>query len=68
MVHPIQVYCDNQATINIVNNPVYHDRTKHIEIDRHFIREKLDEGLFQISYVKSVDQLADVLTKGIGVV
>ena len=65
---PIQVYCDNQATINIVNNLVYHDRTKHIEIDRHFIREKLDEGLFQISYVRSVDQLADVLTKGIGVV
>ena len=67
---PIQVYCDNQATINIVivNNPFYHDRTKHIEIDRHFIREKLDERLFQISYVRSVDQLADVLTKGIGVV
>ena len=40
----LRLYCDNQATINIVNNPIQHDRTKHIEIDRHFIKEKLDEG------------------------
>ena len=45
-----------------------HDRTKHIEIDRHFIKEKLDVGTLHVSYVKSVDQLADILTKGISVV
>ena len=52
----------------MVNNPVHHDRTKHVEIDMHFIKEKLDEGILQISFVKSGDQLADVLTKGVNVV
>ena len=62
---PLRVYCDNHATIKIVNNPVYHDMTKHIEIDRHFITEKLDEGVIQVCYVRSGEQLADVLTKGV---
>lgn len=38
----MRLYCDNKATINLSNNPVMHDRTKHVEIDRHFIREKID--------------------------
>jgi hypothetical protein len=65
---PLQLYCDNQATINIVNNPFHHDRTKHVGIDRHFIKERLDEGALRVSFVKSIDQQADVLTKGVSVV
>ncbi|CAL5375989.1 unnamed protein product [Camellia sinensis] len=40
----MRLYCDNKATINIAHNPVQHDRTKHVEIDRHFIKEKLTSG------------------------
>ena len=62
---PMKLYCDNESTINIAHNPVQHDRTKHIEIDRHFIKEKLEEGLICLSYVPSGQQVADVLTKGL---
>ena len=53
------------TTINIVHNPVQHDRTKHIEIYRHFIKEKLEEGVVCMSYVPSEHQLTNILTKGL---
>ena len=62
---PLRLYCDNQAAINLVNNPVHHDRTKHVGIDRHFIKDNLDTGVLQVVYVKSSNQLADILTKGV---
>ena len=62
---PMKLYCDNKWAINIAHNPKQHDRTKHIEIDRHFIKEKLEEGVVCMSYVPSEHQLADILTKGL---
>ncbi|KAA0049857.1 Beta-galactosidase [Cucumis melo var. makuwa] len=53
------------SAISIANNPVQHDRTKHVEIDRHFIKERLDSGSICIPYIPSSQQIADVLTNGL---
>nr|GEU92840.1 zinc finger, CCHC-type [Tanacetum cinerariifolium] len=60
--------CDNKAAIQISKNLVQHDITKHVEVDRHFIREKLEAGIIELPFVKSSDQLADILTKAVGIV
>ena len=62
---PMKLYCDNKSAINIAHNPVQHDRTKHVEVDRHFIKEKLDNGTICTPFVSTGNQLADVLTKGL---
>lgn len=62
---PMRLYCDNKSDISIAHNPVKHDRTNHIKVDRHFIKEKLDSGLICIPYVSSQDHVAYFLTKGL---
>ncbi|XP_052299567.1 retrovirus-related Pol polyprotein from transposon RE1 isoform X1 [Citrus sinensis] len=62
---PMKLYCDNKAAINIAHNPVHHDRTKHVEVDRHFIKEKIESGLICMTFVPTTKQLADILTKGL---
>lgn len=60
---PTTLYCDNQSAINLVNNPKKHNRTKHVDVQFRFTREKQAGGIVSISYIPSDQQQADFLTK-----
>jgi len=60
-----RVLCDNKRVLAIGANPVFHDRTKYIQIDYHFIREKVESKEIQTGYVPSQEQVADIFTKGL---
>lgn len=62
----ISVFCNNQAAIDIATNPVQHARTKHIELNCHFIREKVATGVISPQKISTKLQLADILTKALG--
>jgi len=64
-IQTMKMYCDNQAALHIASNPVFHERTKHIEIDCHFVREKLLAKEICTEFVGSNDQLAYMLTKSL---
>ncbi|RVX11416.1 Retrovirus-related Pol polyprotein from transposon RE1 [Vitis vinifera] len=61
----MKLICDNQAALYIASNLVFHERTKHIEVDCHFIKEKITSGCVATSFVNSNDQLADIFTKSL---
>ncbi|KAK9217237.1 hypothetical protein WN943_005862 [Citrus x changshan-huyou] len=60
------LYCNNKSAEALASNPKYHSRTKHIELDLHFVREHIANKELRIEHVSSSDQLADVLTKPLG--
>ncbi|RVW45368.1 Retrovirus-related Pol polyprotein from transposon RE2 [Vitis vinifera] len=62
---PIRLFCDNKAACDIAHNPVQHDHTKHVEVDRFFIKEKLDDKIVELPKIRSENQLADILTKAV---
>lgn len=64
MTPPI-FFMDNQSAIRLVKNPEFHKRTKHIDVRYHFIREKFEDGVFDLKYIETNKQLADVMTKAL---
>ena len=60
---PISVFVDNQSAIKLAKNPVFHQRSKHINIKYHFIRNEIINGVVQIAYVQSCSNVADIFTK-----
>ena len=61
----MKLICDNQVVLHIASNPIFHKRTKHIEVDCHFIGEKIASSCMTTSFVNSSDQLANVFTKSL---
>jgi hypothetical protein len=60
------MFVDNKSAIQLCKNPVFHDRSKHIETRFHFIRECVEDGKIDVEYIGTEDQLADILTKALG--
>ncbi|CAO2182415.1 unnamed protein product [Urochloa humidicola] len=59
------VYCDNVSAVYLSSNPVQHQRTKHVEIDLHFVRDRVAVGQVRVLHVPTTSQFADIFTKGL---
>ena len=64
-LEPTMIYCDNQSCIKLMENPVFHDRSKHIEICYHSICDYVQRGIVKLEYVSTDEQVEDVLTKSL---
>jgi hypothetical protein len=61
-----QIWCDNSNSIKIINNPIFHAQTKHIEVHYHFIREKMLIGEIKLNHIPISDQVVNICTKPLG--
>ena len=64
-LEPTVIYCDNQSCIKLSVNPIFHDRSKHIDIRYHHIRDCVQRKIMLLSYIPAEDQDADILTKAL---
>jgi hypothetical protein len=62
----MELHVDNKSAIALVKNPVFHDRSKHIQTRYHFIRQCVDDGDIDVQFVRTEDQLSDIMTKALG--
>jgi len=62
---PVTIFADNQGSMALAKNPEFHSRTKHISIQQHFIREKVEEEAVRLEYLLTGDMMADLLTKAL---
>lgn len=65
--YAVPLHCDNQSAIRLAENPVFHARTKHVEVHYHFIREKVLMEEMEMRQIKTDDQIADLFTKGLSI-
>ena len=61
------LYCDNMSAIHMSKNPVFHSRTKHIDIRHHYIRELVEKNIISLEHVDTLENRADILTKPLDV-
>ena len=59
----VPILCDNTSAINLSKNPIHHARTKHIEVLHHFLRDHVAKGNFELIFIETSKQLADIFTK-----
>jgi hypothetical protein len=64
-IEVVELRVDNKSALALAKNPVFHDRSKHIRIKHHFIRDCVEEGSIKTEFIPTVDQLADILTKAL---
>lgn len=63
--HPPSIHCDIMSAISLNANPVFHSRIKYLDIDYHFVQERVQQGDFEVLYIPTDDETVDILTKGL---
>lgn len=64
-LQPVKIYCDNESAIKLALNPVFHEKTKHFEVEVHFVRDKISKGFVKVLKIPSEHQIADIFTKSL---